>query len=90
VPEALGADAATGGNGDGHLQRHARALVATHEAADLGPGSQPDRCALDPQAGPPAPAVLVPAPLEVEPSNINRDLTHHQSGAHHGRAEAEK
>jgi transposase InsO family protein len=63
VPRALDPDAATGGNG--HLKRHATARVATNAAADPGPDGQPDRSALEVQAGPPA-AVLVPAPLEVE------------------------
>jgi hypothetical protein len=65
VPRALDPDAATGGNGDGHPQRHTTAPPAT-QAIDHGPDGQPDRSALGVQAGPSAPAVLVPAPLEVE------------------------
>jgi transposase InsO family protein len=61
VPAALDPHAATGSNGDGDHQRHTRALVATHTTAD-----QPDRCAPDPPAAPSAPAVLVPAPVQVQ------------------------
>jgi transposase InsO family protein len=66
VPQALDPDSAAGGNGDGHPQRHATAPPATHAALDPGPDRRPDRAALELPAGPPAPAVLVPAPLEVQ------------------------
>jgi transposase InsO family protein len=65
-PAALNPDATTACNGDGHPERHARAPVATRAAVNPSPDGQPDRSALDPQAGPPAPTLLMPAPLEVE------------------------
>jgi transposase InsO family protein len=65
VPRALDPASAAGGIVDGHPQQHATAAVAT-QAIDPGADGQPDRSALEVQAGPSAPVPLVPAPLEVE------------------------